>query len=618
MIFDVYLRYSFIDSLNEEIDFNSFKELSNYRDIEGNEIKIDLNFGKLNCLGRGDTYRNIFSNNDIKVVVFGEVFSNNKLEKAKGIQPHKLCAIDVFKLSQEFGSNFIDYLKGNFNFIFIYEKDRKIKIISDKLNVLPLYYAFNGSEVVISSNASLISKVSWVDTSIDEMAIAMQYLFDYMLGDYYFMKGIRRIENARIFDFSESGINIKEYWDIRLLYNERLLPKKKSLDLLSTQLFENVKLYSSDKDNILVSLTGGFDGRTNLALLKDRQKNTFLTYSYGMEGSKQLEVPKDIASKTGINYRPVVLDKSFLDSYYQNTIKSTYFSNGTAPVGFCNIPYAFSQLAGYSDTILTGLFGSEILRPLHNNGIQVNDNSFAIFLSETYRENIKKALKTGKEKEIITSYISDEIGDKLADYFQDKYFNKYSDFDQVTTFFFFIIQEGIRKYFSQEISIERVYVNTRIPYFDIDMVELIYKTPWAGMYNGFLGESKFKRRRGQLLYSHIIKKYYPKLGKIVLDRGYTPNDLLILFPFNYIKIAIGVIKAKKYMSKKGGNDTFKTEEWAEETINEIVSIMRKNIYMGESLFRKNHSLIGDKQYLTYRHFCSIKLFLDNIDSHENQ
>jgi hypothetical protein len=142
------------------------------------------------------------------------------------------------------------------------------------------------------------------------------------------------------------------------------------------------------------------------------------------------------------------------------------------------------------------------------------------------------------------------------------------------------------------------------------MVELIYKTPWAGMYNGFLGESKFKRRKGQLLYAHIIKKHLPELGKIVLDRGYKPNDLLLIFPFNFIKIALGVIKAKRYMAKKGGNDTFKTELWAKPTMDHIASNLTRQKFMGKKLSINDNPVSNSGTFLTLRHFSSLKLFLN--------
>ena len=239
----------------------------------------------------------------------------------------------------------------------------------------------------------------------------------------------------------------------------------------------------------------------------------------------------------------------------------------------------------------------------------VNEKSFLIFLDKDFKEGINKAIKSIYRN--YTNFSSKDCEEALIEYFDKNYFARYNNYKSVTRFFFFIIKEGIRKYFSQEISIERVYVTTRIPYFDTDMVDLIYRTPWAGMYNGFLGESKIKRRNGQLLYAYIFRKYKPELGKIILDRGYKPDDLLLPFPINYLKILPVVIRAKRYMKKAGGNDTFKTEIWAEETLRKIIKQKGLN---EDQIFDKNIIYNSDitynkSNYLTFRHITSIKAFL---------
>ncbi|MCU0289512.1 MAG: hypothetical protein MUF15_24335, partial [Acidobacteria bacterium] len=267
-----------------------------------------------------------------------------------------------------------------------------------------------------------------------------------------------------------------------------------------------------------------------------------------------------------------------------------------------------------SDTIITGLFGSEILRPLHNNGIQVNDQSFDIFLSNNFELGYQKAMQRVTALPLFAKDYLHNSRNDLLDFFRKNYFEKYRDYDKISRFFFFIIQEGIRKYFSQEISLERVFVTTRFPYFDTDLIDLIYQTPWAGMYNGFLGESKFKRRKGQLLYAHIIKKYKPELGKITLDRGYSPNDLLLPFPLNFLKIGQGVYQAKKYMKNAGGNDTFKTESWADQTIE---NILKSSSSFSESIFGSHLRDVKESNqhldiFLSYRHMISLQAFLNMV------
>ena len=98
-------------------------------------------------------------------------------------------------------------------------------------------------------------------------------------------------------------------------------------------------------------------------------------------------------------------------------------------------------------------------------------------------------------------------------------------------------------------------------------------------------------------------------------RRYTSSDLLLPFPLNYLIIGLGVFKAKKYMKQHGGNDTFKTRLWSAVTINEIINKKESqltglhNFHWLKSL---NPSQLSENNYLTYRHYISIKNFFQMI------
>jgi asparagine synthetase B (glutamine-hydrolysing) len=614
MIFDFYLSVNLKQGSSNWIEHIKFKNEPFYKDIKGTEESVILKNGYSTCLYRRNYSDSFYQKKDLKLWIFGYVFTNKKYAESKGRAPWKLDAGEILDLYLSDNKAFIHNLKGSYVLVILDEINNTVKVLTDKLNVLPLYYAYENGKLIICSNTALILKTEWVSKEPDTLAFAMQNLFDYMLGDHYFVKGIKRIENACIYFFDRNGLGKAIYWDVSDLYHKILLNRKESLNMLAEQLAENVNLYSTGNDKVLVSLTGGFDGRANLAMLK-KPLDSYKCYSYGMPGSTQIKIPQKIAEETGIHYEPVYLDREFLDKYYENTLKASYFSNGSAPIGFNNLPFAYSKLNSYSDTILTGLFGSEILRPLYNGGIQVNDQSFSIFLNDNLEQGLERAYKNISPIKYFSKELLDDSKGSLKNYLNENFFDKYQEYDKVTRFFFFIIQEGIRKYFSQEISIERVYVTTCFPYFDTDMIDLIYQTPWAGMYNGFLRKSKFKRRKGQILYTHIFNKYMPALGKIILDRGYKPDDLILPFPFNYLKIGVKIWREKIYMKNAGGNDTFKTEIWADSTIKRI-SLLRSKL--SDSLFKDRlkqfHDLNkSEREYLTYRHMISINLFNQLLD-----
>jgi hypothetical protein len=607
MIFDFYLQLN--GDLGEPSSpKNLFLEDEHYKGIKGSgkEVKLDRGFAcSLNRRNYQDFY---LEHSGRHIWVFGYVYTNKAYQLETGSKPEWINVAALKTLMDNYPEQWYSFIKGMFNIV-SYTEGGNIDVYSDTLNMLPLYVAQGQSgNIAISSNTHLLLQNEWVDKTPDELALGMQQLFDYTLGEYYYVKGIRRLENARHYEFGKDQRKVEVLWDVSELKTDALLPRKESLDQLGKMLHENVNLYAAYAEKVLVSLTGGFDGRTNLAVLQ-KQKENFKCYSYGMPGSKQIRVPSNIADTLNFDYQPVYLEEEYEKKYEALNDQASYFSNGTAPVGFGNISYCFSQLSAFSDTVITGLLGSEVLRPLHNNQIQVNDQSFAIFLNEDFEQGVAEAVENRKDY-YFTEIDKNQLKKDLVAYFKEHYFDKYEGEDKVTRFFYFIIQEGLRKYFSQEISIERVYVNTMIPYFDVDFVKLIYQTTWAGIYNGFLGKSKVKRRKGQLLYAHIMKKYKPALLKLKLDRGYNPGDLLLPTPLNYFKLALGVYQAKKYMKKHQGNDTFDTYQWSKDYIQKLSQIERSHVPINlkkveYSMFENGHGTI----YLTYRHMASLKRFL---------
>ncbi|EMS77666.1 putative asparagine synthetase AsnA [Desulfotignum phosphitoxidans DSM 13687] len=613
MIFDLFFEYSFKNGHSEPLNEITFKREARYAGIKGVENCIRFTNGYCVTMNRRQFQDSFFRQGDHFLWIFGYVYSNKKYEAKTGNPVGLLNAENLFNLKNQYPEQWQYFVKGSYVIVLFDESEKQVRTYTDFLNVLPLYYAFDGSRLIISSNTAMMLKRSWIDRTPDKLALTMQHLFDYMLGEHYFIKGIRRMENARCYHFGPDGMDRRVLWDVENLKHDKLLPRKKSLELLGEQLKENVNVYARFADPLLVSLTGGFDGRTNVAML-ERSPDTFKCYSYGMPGSKQIRVPQKVAERLNLTYEPIYLDDMFIEQYDELSAQASYFSNGTAPVGFADKPFAYSRLNQYSDTIITGLFGSEVLRPLHNNKIQVNDQSFAIFLEPDLKDGIKKAVNN-LEGFTFSDFNLHDYEEELYFYLKENFFDKYENYDPVTRFFFFIIQEGLRKYFSQEISIERVYLTTKFPYFDMDVVELIYQTTWAGMYNGFLGESKFKRRKGQLLYAHIMKKYCPEIMNIEMDRGYTPGALLYPFPLNYLVIAWGVVKAKKYMKNAGGNDTFKTEIWAKNILGQIANF--PDNFAGINLNGKmlNESLKMEQagRYLTYRHMSAIKQFFHMVE-----
>lgn len=608
-MFDIFGVIDFRKKRNLSEVKNPFLRYKYYDDILFKEYYVKNPSVKIFYLEKNDTTENYFNNNYEHLFIFGFVFSSKNYESLEGQKPKKLSAREVYKLYKRFNKELVHYVKGSFVFIIYNESENKLLCISDHLNVLPIFYSYKDGIFIFSSAIKPILDSSlFINPATNKTAIIEFAIFDYTFGSKTYYKDIAMLDYGTILRVDETGVNKERYFSIESFFQKRLMKKEESLEALNGLLYENVNLYASDSKRFLLSLTGGFDGRANLALIV-RPAEDFLCYSYGMPGSRQITIPMEIAKRLKINYKPIYLDKNFEQQYENCAFKALFYSDGTAPILRANYPYAYQQLKEFADTAITGLFGSEILRPIHNLGIQFNDNSESLFMGNNFDKDLKYIFECEKNRGYFQPQLFEECYDEIRNYVWEHYFAPYKEIDKLTRFFFFFIGEGIRKYFIQEIRIERVFITTRFPYFDFDFVQLMYKTPFAGMYNGALNKSPIKRRRAQLLYAYVINHYNPILGATLTDRGYKPKDLLS--PFSYLKVLPGYLRTQRY-NKRVGNDTFNSERWTDLVFSKNLELIKKetDIFPGTLIDKYENGENLRENYYFSRTF-SLKYWFEN-------
>ena len=85
---------------------------------------------------------------------------------------------------------------------------------------------------------------------------------------------------------------------------------REGIDRLREVLSKNINDYNDGPDHTAIALTGGFDSRSVVALLGEDLIN-YQFYSYGIKGSWDLDIPKEIAKKLSLQYSSILLDESY-------------------------------------------------------------------------------------------------------------------------------------------------------------------------------------------------------------------------------------------------------------------------------------------------------------------
>jgi hypothetical protein len=147
----------------------------------------------------------------------------------------------------------------------------------------------------------------------------------------------------------------------------------------------------------------------------------------------------------------------------------------------------------------------------------------------------------------------------------------------------------------QELKIERMYLENRHPYFDDDFADLLFQTPFAGIYNIKKGRNILMAKKPHQLYAYIIQENKPQLASYMTTHGYKPADILSRF---------GTVRALfdywRYKPRMREANTFAYKQW----VNTFCSRYMDKIDNGNDLFG---DAIGVK-YRNNEHLGNIEEF----------
>ncbi len=535
----------------------------------------------------------------------GNIFTNRNYETIYGISK-KLHPEEIYKLFNEHSKLLTEYIKGIFSLLIFNENSQEYMLFSSRSGLLDAYFYRGKDFIILSSSIEFIVKNAQCKTKLDEVSLIQYHIYDYPLGNRTLFDGILSLSPASLLSYNLNNITINKYFD----YAESLqkLPQmswSETWEQTPAIFNKTIDLIHSDQNKICSALTSGFDSRSNLSRLLNSGKE-ILYYSWGMPGSSELKIPSKIAAKLGFNYKPVLLNRDFEKKYEYYAKQAVLWSDGRGTIRRANHTYGYSILSDYSRLNLTGLIGSELIRPINAVGHIFN----AEFVEAFYSENPEKLIELQLDK--LTSYKlinEDIIYENRIKYLSEtvEYFRSFNLIgEKYKQLYYFALTEGFKKYFGHEIHGCRMYNFIQTPYVDDDFIDFILKSPVPALNIVAFRRNPKSLRLGQLFYIPILKKNKPILLRIVTGRFYKPSSLTsIFYPLSVLP---GYLKKllRQWMKK---NDTFDTPLWNDLFINDNKDLLAK----GNKIFLPiNEAEFGKYRDIEIAKFLSVRYWLNEI------
>ncbi len=570
--------------------------------------------GYLNDFIKPDLSKIFFEDAECYYFVIGKVFTRNNTDGTAGklLETRQVVEIYINKKKQ-----LQKVVKGDYIIIKIEKVTGRTTILNSPLGVRAFYYYTDRKQILLSTNLTILLKLL-ESAQINETGLVMLSLFDTLLCNTTLFKDVYSLQFGERVEIADGQFKSEIYYDHLECFNSKPINRSEAIEILCSNLKNNMAILPT-KHPFLLGLTGGFDSRLNLALINKTDYENIIGYTYGMEGSKEIEIAKLLANKLKLQHKIIFLGEEYVSQYIQNSDEVLMISDGFTPFMRCNYLYSHRILSAYSRECITGMFGSELIRPMHvmPDSVSLTRETTAAFLSVEPLLNFERLFNNQRiegflRQELFKSTTRDEILGLLEkQYIKNK---TASSKEQLLQNFY--INEGMRKFFMEIIRVDRFFINHNIPFLDLDFFEELMKTHYAGIHNNAFRENPISRRKGQLLYVDVMDRFSQELNFFKVDRGYFPYQLR--GGINWIFVALGFYFGKKLRKKIKGNDTFNTKVWRDNVYkNNIQTLQRNDPWFNDLLMKRyneRYHLISKNEHYYARHY-SLKRWLELIGDH---
>lgn len=495
-----------------------------------------------------------YTNDAHFIFIGGSVLYRNAYRKNDKPVP---TAADVLEIITTKGDDHYKILKGNYYIVLLSKIDMKIKVYSSPMFMYPAFYSFQNNIFTFSNHIG--SFKDHISITLDKQGLVEMDLFDHCLHTRTIYNEIKNFPGGYRMEFTNEKISETLVYDLATWYTKTTKSKKYALPEINESLKTSINDWVTKAEKFNISFTGGFDGRLNFSFINKDKYPQLHAINYGLPGSLQIDVPKKIADSLGFICEPVYLSKEFEERFADLAMSTIDLTGGVTGFNRAVYTYAYDKIKDFSRSCILGQ--CDMIRPLYNNpaGVIFNQFSWPVFF-ET-REVFIKNVQEYKSKSIInTEYYTDEIINNIYNEIKDRYINKYPDLNSGLQFYFFLQKESLMKYWHTEFHIVNVYVDDYVSFADLDYLELLFKSKYAGIYKGLLAKSQWERKTPHDLYIDLMAINNDKLNYFYNDRFFKPGWLKH-GRLGWVVAAVAK-KIGKYKRSAVENDTFDMAKWS--------------------------------------------------------
>ncbi len=205
------------------------------------------------------------------------------------------------------GIGFLKDIQGAFTFLLYDKIEKKLFIAKDKVGIEPLYFYHDEKSIIVGTTLKAFHKVQEFKATINPSSIGEYLQFGFILQPNTIFKNTHKVSSGEYlsFDLKNDTYSAKYYWRLEDAYDKGLNPKSEAIIIKETHklLEESIEKHCK-QSSFGLSLSGGYDSSTLVALAQKQSHNKVATFTIGFHDKNIDEAPhaKAIAKHLGTNH----------------------------------------------------------------------------------------------------------------------------------------------------------------------------------------------------------------------------------------------------------------------------------------------------------------------------
>lgn len=302
---------------------------------------------------------------NVVVVCNGEIYNfrelRNTLESKGHIFKSKSDVEVIVHLYEDYGLDFVKYLRGMFAIALWDKKTKTLVLVRDHFGIKPLHYIIKDKTIFFSSEISALYLVPGINFEIDKDALSYFFSLLYTPEPYTIIKQIKKLPAASLLVWRNNNFYIRKYWELNTFSQKENLKEEFIIEKIYELFYLSIKEQLVSDVPLGVFLSGGLDSSAIVAFMKKFNIGKIETFSVGFGEEditfNELKKAKIISEFFNTNHNVKILtpqiEKVLLD----------ILEKSGEPFGDSSIipTYLISQFAKNKITVaLSGIGGDEL------------------------------------------------------------------------------------------------------------------------------------------------------------------------------------------------------------------------------------------------------------------